>query len=41
LFIDAILEDRPAAPSFYDGLKAQEVIDAAIESHERGIWVPL
>jgi predicted dehydrogenase len=30
LFIDAILEDRPAIPSFYDGLKVQEVIDAAV-----------
>jgi predicted dehydrogenase len=41
LFIDAILEDRPVAPSFYDGLKAQEVIDGAIRSHERGEWVLL
>ena len=39
LFIDAILEDRPVAPSFYDGLKAQEVIDAAIRSHEEGVRV--
>jgi predicted dehydrogenase len=30
-FIDAIIEDQPAVPSFYDGLKAQEVIDAALE----------
>jgi predicted dehydrogenase len=41
LFIDAILEDQPAVPSFYDGLKAQEVIDAALRSHERGEWVSL
>jgi predicted dehydrogenase len=41
LFIDAILEDRPVTPSFYDGLKAQEVIDAAIESHQSGSWVSL
>ena len=40
-FIDAILEDRPATPSFYDGLKVQEVIDAAIESHQSGSWVSL
>lgn len=39
LFIDAILDDLPLAPSFYDGLKAQEVISAAIESHETGRWV--
>ena len=41
LFVDAIVEDRPVVPSFYDGLKAQEVIDAAIESHEQGVWVSL
>lgn len=41
LFIDCILEDRPISPSFFDGLKAQEVIDAAKESHQRGCWVLL
>ena len=41
LFIDAILEDRPASPSFYDGLAVQKVIDAAMESHRKGIWVDL
>ncbi len=41
LFIDTILEDRRPSPSFYDGLKAQEVIGAAIESHESGHWVSL
>jgi predicted dehydrogenase len=41
LFIDAILEDRPAVPSFHDGLKAQQVIDAALRSHETGEWVSL
>ncbi len=41
LFIDSILEDRPISPSFYDGLKAQEVIDAAKESHKTGRWVSL
>ena len=40
-FIDAILEDRPATPSFHDGLKAQEVVDAAFESHRVGRWVSL
>jgi predicted dehydrogenase len=38
-FIDAILKDKPVTPSFYEGFKAQEVIDAAIASHERGVWV--
>jgi len=41
LFIDSILEDRPISPSFYDGLQAQEVMDAAIESDQRGCWVSL
>jgi predicted dehydrogenase len=41
LFIDAILEGRQGSPSFHDGLKAQEVMDAAIESHEQGVWVSL
>lgn len=39
LFIDAILADRPVAPSFYEGLKAQQVIDAALESNRRRCWV--
>ncbi|MBN1875534.1 MAG: Gfo/Idh/MocA family oxidoreductase [Anaerolineae bacterium] len=39
LFIDSILEDRPAVPSFYDGFKVQQVIDAAIESHQKECWV--
>jgi predicted dehydrogenase len=29
-FVDAILHDRPITPSFYDGLKAQEVLAAAL-----------
>ncbi len=37
-FVDAIVSDRPMSPSFLDGLRAQEVIDAAIRSHERGTW---
>ena len=41
LFVDAIKEDRPVSPSFYDGLKAQEVIDAAFESHRSECWVSL
>jgi predicted dehydrogenase len=41
LFVDCILEDRPAIPSFYNGLKVQQVMEAAIQSHERGCWVTL
>ena len=41
-FIDAIVEDRPVSPSFYDGWSVQQVIDAAFASHEQGrwIWIP-
>jgi predicted dehydrogenase len=38
-FIDAILEDRPVEPNFYDGFKAQQVIDAALKSHDKGCAV--
>jgi len=41
LFIDAILRDGPVFPTFHEGLKAQEVIDAAIASHQSGSWVSL
>jgi predicted dehydrogenase len=41
LFIDSILEDRPAVPNFYDGLEVQKVIDAAEQSHQSGRWVSL
>jgi hypothetical protein len=33
------LKAQPAFPSFYEGLKVQEVIDAAIESHRNGCWI--
>jgi predicted dehydrogenase len=39
LFIDAILEDRPMDSTFYDGWKVQQVVDAAIASHEQGRWI--
>jgi predicted dehydrogenase len=38
-FVDAILADRPATPSFYDGWRAQQVLDAALESSRGGAWV--
>lgn len=34
LFIDCILDDQSAQPSLHDGYKAQQVIDAALLSHE-------
>ncbi|MHB8629792.1 MAG: hypothetical protein ACYDEO_26775 [Aggregatilineales bacterium] len=39
LFVDAILKNQPIVPSFYDGWKAQQVIDAALTSHDSGRWV--
>ena len=38
-FISAIVEGRPAVPSFYDGLNAQLVADAVLESHKQRKWV--
>jgi predicted dehydrogenase len=37
-FISAIVERREAVPSFLDGLRAQAVADAAIESYENRRW---
>jgi len=39
LFIESIANGRPVSPNFYDGLKAQKVIDAAIEADQRECWV--
>lgn len=39
LFIDAVLAGVPVTPSLYDGWKAQQIVDAALQSHERGCWV--
>jgi predicted dehydrogenase len=41
LFIDAIVDDKPASPNLYEGLKVQECIDGALESHKTGRWVTL
>lgn len=41
LFIDAIDSGTPAAPTFYDGWKAQVVIDAAIEAARTRRWVEI
>ena len=41
VFIDAIVHDRPAFPDFHDGLKAQQVVDAAVISHRTGCRVSL
>jgi predicted dehydrogenase len=38
-FIDAIRNQRPCSPSFRDGARAQAVMEAALCSVERRIWV--
>jgi predicted dehydrogenase len=40
-FIDAILTNRPSIPTFYDGYKAQQVIEAAMSSHISRKWVTI
>ena len=40
-FVSAIVEGRPAVPSFYDGLNAQLVADAVLESYSERRWVDL
>ena len=37
-FIDAIVQDRMASPSFVDGVRCQAVIEAALQSHESRSW---
>jgi predicted dehydrogenase len=38
-FVSAIVERRPAVPSFYDGLNAQLVADAVLASHKQRTWI--
>jgi predicted dehydrogenase len=38
-FVDAIVNNRPASPSFVDGVRCQAVIDAAVESDAALKWV--
>ena len=40
-FIDAILKKTKTIPSFYDGFKTQEIIDAAQKSHNNGKWISI
>jgi predicted dehydrogenase len=40
-FIDAIRNQRPCVPSFWDGVRTQAVLDAAVLSAERRTWVDL
>jgi hypothetical protein len=38
-FVSAIVEKRPAAPSYYDGWSAQIVADTVLESYRDRRWV--
>jgi predicted dehydrogenase len=40
-FVSAIVEGRPAVPSFAAGLEAQRVADAVLESEASGRWIEL
>jgi len=40
-FVDAIRNQRPCKPDFYDGARAQAVLDAALRSADTGRWVNL
>jgi predicted dehydrogenase len=40
-FVSAIVEQREAVPSFYDGLRAQIVADAVLESHAKRTWIEI
>jgi predicted dehydrogenase len=39
LFVDAVLGEAAEWPTFADGVRAQEVLDAAAAAHARGAWV--
>ena len=40
-FIDAIRNHRPCVPSFWDGVRTQAVMDAAVRSAETQAWTDL
>jgi predicted dehydrogenase len=40
-FVSAITEERPAVPSFREGLVAQAIADAVLESHATRRWVEI
>jgi len=41
LFIDGITKAKPVEPTFLDGWKAQQIIDATFASHEKGRWITI
>lgn len=40
-FVSAIVEGRPAVPSFFDGLRAQVIADAVLQSHHQRTWIDI
>src|SRR5688572_8347190 len=38
-FIEAILQQRPASPSFEDGARCQAIMDTAVQSDQQGQWI--
>ena len=40
-FVSAITSNRPAVPCFYDGLRAQIVADAVLESQKQRRWIDI
>jgi predicted dehydrogenase len=40
-FVSAIVEGRAAVPSFYDGLQAQIVAAAVLQSEQAGEWISI
>jgi predicted dehydrogenase len=40
-FIDAIINDHTIQPSFHDGWKVQQVIEAAFVANTNGSWEPV
>ena len=40
-FLTAIKKGEPASPSLEDGLRAQEVLDAVLESLKTRAWAPV
>ncbi len=41
LLVDAALERRQMSPSFEDGVRCQQVIDAAVRSDAERRWIDL
>jgi predicted dehydrogenase len=40
-FLECVVKDRERSPSFYDGVKAQEILEATYISSKEERWVSL